>query len=171
MRTHDLTNKKTNIKKKDKDNKKTKKKTCREHLQRAILETCDLCDIWSEWWGHMIQPTKRQRQIHLDTYDLWHIVYNSDNWEPEFMTVFVNWQLRVTVDSIRNSCDVYTKPFKLTKHILNYRFEHSWASEPHEPWARVTLDQLSLISHSDLYDVLVSDNFCHYYISFLGLGF
>ena len=27
--------------------------TFREHLQRAILETCDLWDIWSEWWGDM----------------------------------------------------------------------------------------------------------------------
>ena len=25
---------------------------------------------------------------------------------PEFMTIFVNWQLIVTLDSIRNSCDV-----------------------------------------------------------------
>ena len=32
--------------------------------------------------------------------------YNSDNWEPEFMTIFVTWQLIVTLDSIRNSCDV-----------------------------------------------------------------
>ena len=32
--------------------------------------------------------------------------YNSDNWEPEFTTIFVTWQLRVTLDSIRNSCNV-----------------------------------------------------------------
>ena len=25
--------------------------------------------------------------------------YNYDNWEPEFMTIFVTWQLRVTLDS------------------------------------------------------------------------
>ena len=36
--------------------------------------------------------------------DLWHLRHN---WEPEFMTIFVTWQLRVTLDSIRNSCDVY----------------------------------------------------------------
>ena len=35
------------------------------------------------------------------------IDYNSENWEPEFMTIFVTWQLRATLDSIRNSCDVY----------------------------------------------------------------
>ena len=36
----------------------------------------------------------------------WDTEYYSDNWEPEFMTVFVSWQLRMTLDSIRNSCDV-----------------------------------------------------------------
>ena len=40
------------------------------------------------------------------TFDIWDTVYNSDNWEPEFMTIFVIWQLIVTLDSIRNSCDV-----------------------------------------------------------------
>ena len=32
------------------------------HLQRAIFETFDLWDIWSEWWGNMTWPTKRQQQ-------------------------------------------------------------------------------------------------------------
>ena len=26
--------------------------------QRAILDTCDLWDIWSEWWGDMTWPKK-----------------------------------------------------------------------------------------------------------------
>ena len=42
----------------------------------------------------------------LETCDIWDTDYNSDNWEPEFMTIFVIWQLIVTLDSIRNSCDV-----------------------------------------------------------------
>ena len=29
------------------------------------------------------------------------------NWELDFMTIFVTWQLRVTLDSICNSCDFY----------------------------------------------------------------
>ena len=33
-------------------------------------------------------------------------LYNSDNWEPELMTVFVTWKLRVTLDRICNSCNV-----------------------------------------------------------------
>ncbi len=39
--------------------------------------------------------------------DIWDTDYNYDNWEIEFLTIFVTWQLRVTVDSIRNSCDVW----------------------------------------------------------------
>ena len=40
------------------------------------------------------------------TCDIWDTDYNTDNWEPGFMTIFVTWQLIVTLDSIRNSCDV-----------------------------------------------------------------
>ena len=28
--------------------------------------TCDLWEIWSEWWENMTWPTKRQQQIHLE---------------------------------------------------------------------------------------------------------
>ena len=58
-----------------------------------------------------------------ETCDLWDIDYNSDNWEPEFMAIFVTWQLRVTLDSIHNFCDVsidhwcdYKSSFKLKVH-------------------------------------------------------
>ena len=90
----------------------TKTKTFWEHLPRAILETCDLSDIWSEWWGdnywqlwHLWQlwqlltsstmfTTKRQqqqqRQWQRQSWDLWHLRHNSDNWEPEFMFLFTN---------------------------------------------------------------------------------
>ena len=52
-----------------------KTNTFREHLQGAILETCDLWDTWSEWWGDRTWPKKRQwqiqrqwqRQIHLES--------------------------------------------------------------------------------------------------------
>ena len=101
-----------------------------EHPQRAILETCDHWDIWSEWWRYMTWPRKylpTYIPIHLPTYpstylpasftehpqgaipetcDLWDTDNNSDNWEPESMTIFVIWQSIVTLDSIRNSCDV-----------------------------------------------------------------
>ena len=63
-------------------------------IQRAILETCDLRDIWSKKWGDMIWATIRQRQRQRNP--LWPL-------RTEF---FVTWQLRVTLDGIRNSCDV-----------------------------------------------------------------
>ena len=40
----------------------------------------------------------------------------SDNWEPEFMSIFVTWQLRVTLDSICNS----TLPYNV--NILYYTY-------------------------------------------------
>ena len=90
----------------------TKTDTLKEHLQRAILETCELWDIWSEWWGDMAWQkktktmTKGMTKTIPETCDIWDTNYNFDNWEPEFMTVFVTWQLRVTLDIICNSCDV-----------------------------------------------------------------
>ena len=41
--------------------------------------------------------------------DLWHLRYWLQYWEPRFMTIFVTWELIVTLDSIRNSCDVFSK--------------------------------------------------------------
>ena len=98
----------------------TKTNTFREHLQRASPVTCDLSDIWSEWWGDMNWPTKKMTKTNTktkkmtktvtktipETCDIWNNNYNSDNWEPEFMTISVAWQLKVTLDSIRNSWDV-----------------------------------------------------------------
>ena len=42
------------------------------------------------------------------TFDIW----DTDNWEPEFMTIFVISHLIVTLDSIRNSCDVFKNTSK-----------------------------------------------------------
>ena len=58
MSRHDLTKKKTMTKTKTKTKTMTKTNTFREHLQWVILETCDLWDIWSEWWGDMTWPKK-----------------------------------------------------------------------------------------------------------------
>ena len=107
----DKCNDKDKDKYKDKDN--DWESTFREHLQRAILETFDLWDIWSEWWGDMTWSKTKDKDIDHDKRMTWlvylcEIVDISDSWEPEFMTIIVTWQLRVTLDSIRNSCDVCT---------------------------------------------------------------
>ena len=66
------------------------------------------------------------------TFDIWDTVCNSDNWEPVFMTIFVIWQLSVTLDSIRNSCDVlsdliYTFPWAL---LAQSPFLYGWMHFP-----------------------------------------
>ena len=38
----------------------------------------------------------------LDTCGIWDTVYNSDNWEPQVITISLAWQLRVAVDDICN---------------------------------------------------------------------
>ena len=45
---------------------KTKTKTFWEHLLRAILETCDLWDICSEWWEDMTWPKKIDKDKYKD---------------------------------------------------------------------------------------------------------
>ena len=80
MRGHELTNKimmtmtKTNrvTRGHGLTNKMTKTNRLREHLQRATLETCDLWDIWSEWWGDMTWPVQIQRQIQRQLQRQWH---------------------------------------------------------------------------------------------------
>ena len=54
----------------------------------------------------------------LETCDIWDTDYNSANWEPEFMTIFVTWQLIVTLDSIRNFCDVFSTKCLLRNTLL-----------------------------------------------------
>ena len=78
MRGRDLTNKKTMTKTNKNTTTKTEKNTFWDYIQRAILIPCDI----------------------------WDTDYISDNWEPEFMTIFVTWKSSVARDSICNSYDV-----------------------------------------------------------------
>ena len=82
-------------------------------------------DDWSIWWPNTgwLKPNRenevkisKKRNIaknHFSRDDFGKGViigtykYNTDNWEPGLMTIFVTWQLIVTLDSIRNSYDVY----------------------------------------------------------------
>ena len=65
------------------------------------------------FWEHLLKAI-------LETCDIWDTAYNSDNWEPEFMTIFVTWQLIVTLDSIRNYCDVLFLHTTLQPDIMKY---------------------------------------------------
>ena len=71
--------------------------TFRKHPQRFTLETCDLCNIWSGWWGDMTLPKwtmtmtlamtfrEHPQSAMLQIFDLrldtWDTDYISDNWE------------------------------------------------------------------------------------------
>ena len=74
------------------------------HLSFAQLYIVQFLTIFDK---SEIVKTMTMTMIILETCGLWDIDYNSDNWELEFMTIFVTWQLRVTLDSIHNSCDVF----------------------------------------------------------------
>ena len=52
----------------------------------------------------------------LVTCAIWDTDYNTDNWEPGFMTIFATWQLIVTLDNICNSCDICT--YQLWKQTI-----------------------------------------------------
>ena len=58
----------------------------------------------------------------LETCDIWDTDYSSDNWEPEFMTIFGTWQLIVTLDSICNSCDVLSEGLGIYMSYLSFTF-------------------------------------------------
>ena len=50
-----------------------------EHPKGASLETCDLWDIWSEWWEDMTWPKKTLAKTILETCDKWDTDCNSDS--------------------------------------------------------------------------------------------
>ena len=83
-------------------------------IRGAILGICELFDIWAQWWEDMTWLWKAIAKTILEICDIWDTDYNSDSWEPEFMTIIVAWQLRVTVDSIRSSCNVFNEYYVFT---------------------------------------------------------
>ena len=54
------------------------------------------------------------------TCDIWDTDYKTDNWEPGLITIFVIWQLIVTLDSIRNSCNILFN-FCVVQLMLGFR--------------------------------------------------
>ena len=62
--------------------------------------------------------TKSTTNTTLETCDVWGTDYNSDIWEPEFLTIFVTWQLRAPLDSIR----IFLRFFEVE---VSYNCNHS----------------------------------------------
>ena len=102
-------------------NTKTMTNTFREHLQRAILNAGDLWPLrhlMSDVETFITQPKTKYKYKDLTwLVNLCEIVDISESWYPEFMTIIVTWQLRVTLDSIRNSCDVF-KPLAFACQVF-----------------------------------------------------
>ena len=83
-----------------------------------------MCGIWIVCGN--VRSQLRHKTI-LQTCDNWDTDYNSYNWESEFMTIFVSWQSRVTVDSIRNSWDVlFTSFWSLISSVLTRTKERKY---------------------------------------------
>ena len=64
-----------------------------------FLEDFQLFARFSDFWTIFSVLEDFQIFGHPRTFDIWDTDYNSDNWEPEFMTIFVIWHLIVTLDS------------------------------------------------------------------------
>ena len=62
-----------------------------------------LTDLQTLWYW--VRTPERQ-EVRVNSTLVWGIDTNSYNWEPEFMTIFVTSQFRVTLDGIRNPCNV-----------------------------------------------------------------
>ena len=72
------------------------------------------CQFWWQFWWLFLMTSFDDNfwmtiffgtYFQLVTCDIWDTDYNTDNWEPRFITIFVTWQVIVTLDSICNSCD------------------------------------------------------------------
>ena len=73
----------------------------------TIIDNYDIYDNYDNYWQVQQFSQQKDNNSNKDNdKDNPGTDYNSENQEPEFMTIFVTWQLRVTLDSIRNSCDV-----------------------------------------------------------------
>ena len=71
-----------------------------------IVDNSDINDNYDNYWQLLTIVDNCWQQQQHRTFDFWGTDCNSDNWEPEFMTFFVTNQLKVTLDSICNSCHV-----------------------------------------------------------------
>ena len=67
MRRHDLTKKSQWQRQIQRQRQWHKINTFREHLQRAVPQTCDLCDIWQERWGDITWQKKTMTKKNTNT--------------------------------------------------------------------------------------------------------
>ena len=103
------------------------------------------------------------RKTILQTCDNWDTDYNSYNWEPEFMTIFVTWQ---SLDSIRNSCDVFFNTSYFWGRTENFKVCWLWAAiTPVKKLARPKSTTFSETSGPELSHGPILEKFSHQKIS------
>ena len=114
MRTHELTKNKQWQRQMQRQWQRQRQIYLQEHLQRAIPETCDPWNIWSEWWGdmtHKITMTKKNKKTKkltmtktntfkehlqratLKTCDLWEIW--SEWWGDLTWPTKIQWKIQL----------------------------------------------------------------------------
>ena len=94
-------------------------------------------NIFGKFWQflkfwHFWSILQMLTMIILYSCGLWDIDYNSDNWEPEFVTIFV------TLDRIRNSCNVFFGN-KGVSPIPSFKIETETCPVPTEGWCTLRL--------------------------------
>ena len=98
-------------------------------LQKMFRDDFQIFGRFSDFWKiFRFLGDNNSNKDNPRTCDIWDTDYTSDNWEPEFMTIFVTWQLIVTLDSIRNSCDVFTILTIAKITLLTIENLNSWRS-------------------------------------------
>ena len=96
--------------------------TFREHLQRAIFETCDLWCICSERWENMTWPTKRQWRRQRQRQ--W-----QGHWQIQLEKTFKGRSLRLlTIETFNQSDDFhYSHPLQFLQKLF-----FSWVMFHHQ---------------------------------------
>ena len=62
-------------------------------IQKETLQTCDLWDIWSEWWGNMTWPTFWQHLTIWTTFDSFNFYFGQLEWsERENLNFVQKWR-------------------------------------------------------------------------------
>ena len=87
---------------------------------------------------------------------LWDTDYNIDNWEPIFMKIFVTLKLRVTLESIRNSCDFHNLFTFMTLFIIN-----SFLLQSHLRWMYYRAWDTSHRNRWTAQKGMINDTFSH----------
>ena len=79
--------------------------------QKTIQLTSDFPDIWSEWWGDMSWPTKRQRQRHIQQRHhlrIWDFENRQITARNHHDLANIGWNnLKIMTVAILETCDIY----------------------------------------------------------------